>query len=59
MTDLEFFRTCWLALKKAKPRLRKLMDEIEFSVGGKPKIYESPKKKAKKESNDTKESVIV
>lgn len=30
----DYFRICWLMLKAAKPRMQKLMAEIELQVAG-------------------------
>ncbi len=50
MTNEDFFRHCWLTLKKSKPRLRKFMDEIECTVEGAGKIAET--KPSPKENKD-------
>jgi hypothetical protein len=34
MDNNEYFRTLWLTLKKSRPRLRKVMDDLECDLGG-------------------------
>ena len=56
MTNEDFFRHCWLTLKKSKPRLRRFMDEIECAVEGAGKIAETkllPRKEAENKTNDS------
>ena len=38
MDNEQFFRMCWLALKRSKPRLRSFMDAIECELAGAPII---------------------
>ena len=55
MINEDFFRHCWLTLKRSKPRLRKFMDEIECTVEGAGKIIEtkpSPKEKSEDKADD-------
>lgn len=50
MTNEDFFRDCWLTLKRSKPRLRKFMDTIEYTIGGAGKIVdEKPEPEKRKE----------
>lgn len=58
MTNEDFFRDCWLTLKNSKPRLRKFMDKIEFTIGGAGRIIDEKyqrQKESKERSNDTPE----
>jgi len=67
MIEFNFYRHCWLTLKRSKPRLRKYMDEIECEVEGAGIVVD--KSKQKKESpklherlddaDNTEEKVIV
>lgn len=63
MNDEQFFRFCWLTLKRSKPRLRKYMDKIEYTIAGAGIIKDeskSPKEKSQEKPDDGKpEPVIV
>lgn len=48
MNDEQFFRLCWLTLKKSKPRMRKFMDNIECDIG-EALTVSPPKKEGKKD----------
>jgi len=55
MNDEDFFRLCWLTLKNSKPRLRKYMDKIEYTIGGAGRVIDdkpSRQKESKERSND-------
>lgn len=43
MDNEQFFRLCWIALKNSRPRLRKLMDDIEWDIAGRPQVREQIK----------------
>lgn len=64
MDNEQFFRHCWLTLKRSRPNLRKYMDDIEILVEGAGKVANhkpSPKNKSEDNKNDTTEDkgVIV
>ena len=51
-SEFNFYRHCWLTLKRSKPRMRKFMDEIECEVEGAGLIKDKVKAiKQKKESD--------
>ena len=33
MNNEDFFRHCWLTLKRSKPRLQRCMNKIEYTIG--------------------------
>lgn len=58
MLNDDFFRLCWLTLKRSKPRIRKFMDEIEFAIAGAGRVPDkskAPKKELSPNANKPEE----
>lgn len=61
MSDFDFFRHCWMTLKRSKPRMRKFMDEIEFTVEGAGIVKDKtkPTKEKQERTEDDKPQPII